>query len=614
MTNVDKSLQNLYNEREKFIVIGLTGRTGSGCSTTAKILSQENINQIKLPNPKISHFNNNEERKYRIAYNYIFPRWQPFNVISIKDIITSFILETPLAEFTEFICKNNDEQESETIVNTFVKEIEDRYNNFFDKRKCLKNLEEKDDTEVNNKAEYAVEFYLQELPNFTKELQTNLNKISPELYTTIYQLVGDNIRLTGKAVDGSFEPNSVYCIAKRVNKIIKAIRETRKTENNGSVFIAIDAIRNPLEALFFRDRYSAFYLASVNTPNEVRIQRLQKSRINLTSYQIENLDSKEYASKLSKKEKFISQDIKKCIEISDIHLNNPQIGENDFSVLKKQIAWYLALIMHPGLVTPTPLERCMQVAYGAKLNSGCISRQVGAVITDINYSVKAIGWNNTPEGQVPCLLRNVEDLIRHDDKQAFSNYENNDLDFREVITATYPDSCKTNRDVALAGRNISFCFKDIKNSIDGDQNQVHTRSLHAEENAFLQLAKYGGEGIKGGILFTTASPCELCAKKAYQLGITKIVYIDPYPGISKKHILESGNIQPDLELFHGAIGRAYHQLYQPILPFKDELAMLIYTENPKPRVSEISTLKSQIQRLEDENKILKEKLQEQSEP
>lgn len=106
------------------------------------------------------------------------------------------------------------------------------------------------------------------------------------------------------------------------------------------------------------------------------------------------------------------------------------------------------------------------------------------------------------------------------------------------------------------------------------KNQVHTRALHAEENAFLQLAKYGGNGINEGFLFTTASPCELCSKKAYQLGIKKIYYIDPYPGISKDHILTFGDNNPEMILFHGAIGCAYTKLYSQRVSIKDELKML----------------------------------------
>ena len=89
------------------------------------------------------------------------------------------------------------------------------------------------------------------------------------------------------------------------------------------------------------------------------------------------------------------------------------------------------------------------------------------------------------------------------------------------------------------------------------------------------MSKYGGNGIQNGFLFTTASPCELCAKKAYQLGIKRIYYIDPYPGISAIHILQSGSNDPELVLFTGAIGRAFHKLYSPLIPYKDELSALI---------------------------------------
>ncbi|EAW3143545.1 deoxycytidylate deaminase, partial [Salmonella enterica] len=120
-------------------------------------------------------------------------------------------------------------------------------------------------------------------------------------------------------------------------------------------------------------------------------------------------------------------------------------------------------------------------------------------------------------------------------------------------------------------------FKDIHNDLDKEKkgNQVHTRALHAEENAFLQLAKYGGIGVQGGRLYTTASPCELCAKKAYQLGISEIVFIDPYPGIAQDHIINIGSKPPMLIQFRGAIGKSYHRLYEQVIPIKDELEYLL---------------------------------------
>ena len=216
----------------------------------------------------------------------------------------------------------------------------------------------------------------------------------------------------------------------------------------------------------------------------------------------------------------------------------------------------------------------MKIAYTAKLNSGCISRQEGAEVTNEHFSVQSIGWNTVAEGQTPCSLRNLYDLFKDEDEGAFSDFErfNEDFDKEKKILIQAYEPVKTK----LNGLNLSYCFKDVYTSSKEKQrnNQVHTRSLHAEENAFLQLAKYGTQGIKGGKLFTTASCCELCSKKAYQLGITEIYYIDTYPGISRSHILESGINRPKMLLFNGAIGRAYVNLYTPFLPLKDEIEEL----------------------------------------
>lgn len=255
--------------------------------------------------------------------------------------------------------------------------------------------------------------------------------------------------------------------------------------------------------------------------------------------------------------------------MSDIHIahNNEPIEHN--SNLKRQLIHIISLILHPGLVQPTHEERIMQIANTAKYNSGCISRQVGAVVTDKNYSVKAIGWNTVAKGQTPCSLRSLEDLYNLNDLSAFSEYEKNDDRFRTFVKDTYKKySCVKGN---LNGVPLAFCFKDFYIGLIQEKNQVYTRSLHAEENAFLQLAKYGSEGIEGGYLFTTASPCELCAKKAYQLGITKIFYIDIYPGISFQHIINVGDRKIELIQFSGIIGRAYDALYNPFFALKDEI-------------------------------------------
>lgn len=88
-------------------------------------------------------------------------------------------------------------------------------------------------------------------------------------------------------------------------------------------------------------------------------------------------------------------------------------------------------------------------------------------------------------------------------------------------------------------------------------------------------------------MYTTSSSCELCAKKALSYNISRIVYIEPYSGITNEHVLghEVENrvkIRRDnmsrtesmkVELFTDATQNAYTRLYSPIFPLKDELKL-----------------------------------------
>jgi deoxycytidylate deaminase len=562
VTDVSDALNRLYQETSEFIVLGLTGRTGSGCSTAAKLLTSE-FPQIQ-ESSKI-YDSANDQRKYKIIRNFINKNWKPFTSIQVRTVITAIILELDFPDFRDFVAKVLGKEAEE--VQTSLENFQEVFNDFHQLITEYKSLSEENTENKDIKKERAWDIYFLKLPGFCEKLKNALqDNLGIDSYTLVYQKAGDNIRASGSANVSEFNADKIFVLPSKINKLIKVIR----SRSPKGCFVVIDAIRNPFEAIYFHQRYAGFYLVSINTPNSERLNHLRENH-KFSEQQIIALDNKEYPRKLNGKDIYVSQNIQKCIEIADIHINNPDRQKFNTNELSSQLYWYIALILHPGLVTPTSIERCMQLAFSAKLNSGCISRQVGAVVTDTNFSVKAVGWNDAPQGQTPCLLRSAEELLNGGEEGIYSVYERSNEKFHKVLNETY---CDVKGSSLLSGRNLSYCFKDLQNEVEGEKNQVHTRSLHAEENAFLQLAKYGGEPIKGGILFSTASPCELCSKKAYQLGIEAVVYIDPYPGISKEHILGAGNNIPSLILFRGALGRAYHRLYQSEMAYKDELQML----------------------------------------
>lgn len=461
------------------------------------------------------------------------------------------------------------------------------------------------------------------LPILVSGFWNKIAEISKGLPDLAMQMLGVHLRIGRKPfldenASGEFQKDGFAIIAEDINLAIKLLRTYQEqwfltlndnqrkelgSEAHRHTLVVIDSIKNPFESMYLKQRYSNYYLMGVYTEEVEREQRLLKKE-NFSSDEIQEIAQIERLSQIKKAYKqfkqnqsegkkstlkqlckmlerknlynelpFISQNVEKCLEAADIFINNDDDNRSLIS-LKKTLLRYICLIMYPGLLLPTPVERCMQLAYTAKANSGCISRQVGAVITDRAYHLLSIGWNQQPEGQLPCSYRNLIELCSHFSNEVYSDYENEDLQnlIKENVRKEY--DCIDNP-LKIQGRFPVFCFKDLFNRKEGKENQVHPRALHGEETAFLNLGPVGKEQAKGGCLFTTSSPCELCAKKAMYMEISYIYYVEPYSGISYKHVLSAGpkEKRPQFILFTGAVGRAYMQLYTPLLPLKDEHEM-----------------------------------------
>ena len=516
----------LYREQNRVIIIGLTGRTGSGCSTVANILRKPTFEELCLKDPKTQDFNCKEDRQYEIVYNFMKQEghWQSFTVIEISSIIFAYILKEGKASLIKFLNTLTNRQKHKITISEFkkVKESIGKLDYMFDDAKEYFNALESS-TRVTSKTDWEIiDYFTNKIVQFKSTFKTILNKyyccevlkeknsesrFELDLYTFLFQTVGNNLRSSGNCYLDVFSATKSRQIFLTIDKLIQLII---RSNNDKNTRICIDALRNPFELEFFKDRYKYFFAISINVEDDCRKQRLIS--LNLNADQLNNLDLIEYPKKFNEiYQIFYHQNILGCLEKSDIHIHNPQVENHQYFDLTAQLIRYIALMLHPGIIVPTKIERCMQHAFNAKTNSGCLSRQVGAVITDKNYSIKAVGWNEVPDGQVPCNLRSVTAYSLNRDVNSFSSYELNNQIFSNLLeNLAQKVECEKPQ---LNGLPYCYCFKDIYNTIDKNKNQVHTRSLHAEENAFLQLSKYGSMGICGGKLFVTASPCELCSKK-----------------------------------------------------------------------------------------------------
>lgn len=643
-------LKELYKHRTDFTIIGLTGRTGSGCSQISDLLSKD-FNNLSNGLREADSFSDPVfKRKFEIAKNYLSygNNWEQYDIIEYKKVLLLYIVKKTGSDFikirnllNKYYRESKTEDNKELVEKKFVK-LEESFVKHKTLLEDINSLVSFESIKTNasllllNKIFFGEEF-IEFSNDFMYVLESEGNYFRR---TCLFHSVACNIRKSKKSSSANnTDPNNVYTIAEVINKIIKA-RNKFNISVSKSTKIVIDSLRNSLEVTFFKERYSAFYMVATKDILNNSMERLNERFFKKIPNELErleliekliDLDETEYKNKDFSKGIFTSPNVENCIQKSDYHIFNLKVNQidyflelfekdhgatiiekekisNTFLTREEQLMKLISLIYQPGLITPSASERNMQIAYTAKLNSGCISRQVGAVITDKNFIAKSIGWNDVAKGHTPCNLRNVEDYFNGNivDSVHYSEFEKGNVTtseykykgssvstFKDAIIDYFEEDYKLKKD-ELNGKNCSFCFKSIHNHYEGESNQVHTRSLHAEENAMLQLTKSGGLGVEYGILFTTASPCELCSKKAYQLGIRIIFYIDPYPGIAVDQILHGGRIKPILFPFSGAIGNSYHKLYEPYLSPKDEITMTLEMDNKNININQFKNILKKI--------------------
>ena len=638
--NSSSVLDKLYDNRQEFNIIALTGPMGCGVEKFTNLISSPFKNwerQVRKPDEICVNVQDSDDnphavikqtifkRKYTICYDFWKTRKDTtyrllkYNKmlllyslvwISKQEDVTSKNLEETICTQLSNIIKSEKE-----IVEYYKDDVEGKvqsfWGNVFNGIKTINYAklwnELNEYTKISEPFSNDIDklkfssFFLNENTEYAKfynAFSDELRKKDFFIYTYLWYRMGVNVRSAGQLLKKEVEQNeNLFDIIELLNIVIKKASR----EGEASRRFCIDSLRNSLEMRYLSERYNAFYsIALYNSESEPEsIKKLVESyNKNLDEDQRKNVCR--YAERLSRiegalddyrKGQFASLDVEQCVAQAEIHIccqehKKGTSETSEFYSTAEQWMKFASLMLHPGLITPSSDERCMEIAYTAKFNSGCVSRQVGAVITNKSHSIRAIGWNEVPYGQISCGLRSISDIVRKDfsgyKKYMYSNFERGDSnqtniykdgkDFQQKLSDDYRGIIGE-MEQRLNPIPPVFCFRATHNKFTGGDNQVYGRSLHAEENALMQISKDGGEGLMGGIIYVTASPCELCSRKLYQVGIRKIVYIDPYPGIAREQTITSGYMQPELAQYRGAYGATYYKLYTPLISPKDEQAI-----------------------------------------
>lgn len=209
------------------------------------------------------------------------------------------------------------------------------------------------------------------------------------------------------------------------------------------------------------------------------------------------------------------------------------IDTTDIAVAKTTLIRFLKLLFGYNFHSPTREEYGMYIAETASWRSLDLSRQVGAAIFSENGEVKTLGCNEVPK---PMGGTYWED-DKGDSREYLSKMDTNE-DFKYRILA---DTLKHLADAGV----VDNCYAEMKTrdfvkhvrdtkAIKLDKELLmmdiieYGRIIHAEMNAITDAARLGTP-INNTTLYCTTFPCHLCAKHIISSGISKVVYIEPYP-------------------------------------------------------------------------------------
>jgi deoxycytidylate deaminase len=240
----------------------------------------------------------------------------------------------------------------------------------------------------------------------------------------------------------------------------------------------------------------------------------------------------------------------------------------EHQVLAAELTRFIELIFNHPFHTPTRDENAMFHAQAAALRSAAPGRQVGAVITTSEGSIVSIGTNEVPKtggGQ-----------YWSDDAADNRDHNRNDPNVSEtekqtVVEQIFHRLSERNWLTKKAQQREPEEFYDALEGLRVQSIIEFERVVHAEMSAIVDAATRG-VSTKGCQLYTTTFPCHECTRHMIAAGLTRLVYIEPYPKSLASRLHDDAiAIDPDdqreekvvLAPFVGVAPRRYIELFTP---------------------------------------------------
>lgn len=312
-------------------------------------------------------------------------------------------------------------------------------------------------------------------------------------------------------------------LALGATKIIGGLRELRSQEaaDRPRRAYIVSSLKHPAEVETLRMIYpQGFYLLAVHEDPSDRLRRLILNK---------GMDESK-AKSLMERDKDgharFGQRVRAAFHLADFFVRvDHQSGYEER--LKCSIVRIVDLLFGSPYLTPTFDEFAMFMAFASSLRSADLSRQVGAVLARDEQIISS-GANDCPRfggglywPSVNAKTGEVEDFENGRDFKRGS--DSNAMSRREIMDNVINEASKLTDD--------SVKLEAFKTAVERSRIRDITeygRVVHAEMEAMLSCARIGVSTV-GSTLYGTTYPCHNCAKHIIASGITRVVYIEPYP-------------------------------------------------------------------------------------
>jgi deoxycytidylate deaminase len=337
-------------------------------------------------------------------------------------------------------------------------------------------------------------------------LNTVLDESSPGARISTYMSAGNEARK--KFGQGRPERRGELLAAMAILEIARK-RDTNTTKKFSGCAYLLHSLKHPDEVRLLREVYQqGLFLIGVSSSKENRLKHLIE-RKGVNSDEADRLILRDE----SEEDKH-GQHTRETFHLADAFVNGDSLD------LTKDLRRIFDLLFGFPYATPTRDEYAMFMAFSAALRSSDLSRQVGAVIMSSNSECLATGANDVPR-YPGGLYWSGDETDSRDHIKGFDSNENTRNEMivkimKRLVNEREPD-----------GELLARARQDLANTGIFDITEFG-RAVHAEMEALLSCARIG-VSTRGASLFSTTFPCHNCAKHIVAAGITRVVFVEPYP-------------------------------------------------------------------------------------